>query len=186
MGICAHRQTQQRRGILECPAPVGEVIRSSWVAGPPRSDVDIELIQTRIASVVHGLEQLVVLHQIPVFRKTIAAVGSRTGSRRCPTGRGRRFRRAATRRGTPSCRIPRSPGRAPTDAAADWPPGERRPPSWRIPRALRRRSARFRPGSARNPRTGIEHAQGDIGARSDVFEESQHAFAAVHFHHRRL
>jgi hypothetical protein len=40
MGIRTHRQTQQRRGVLERATPVGEIIRSPRVAGPPGSEVD--------------------------------------------------------------------------------------------------------------------------------------------------
>jgi hypothetical protein len=35
-------------------------------------------------------------------------------------------------------------------------------------------------------RRRIEHAQSNIRALTDVFEEPQHAFAAVRLHHRRL
>src|SRR5271169_6324792 len=35
-------------------------------------------------------------------------------------------------------------------------------------------------------RRRIEHAQSNIRALTDVFEEPQHAFAAVSLHHRRL
>src|ERR1700756_3227665 len=52
MRVGADRQAEYRCGVLERTAPVGEVIGTPRVAGPPRPDVQVELVHPGFTPII--------------------------------------------------------------------------------------------------------------------------------------
>src|SRR4051812_42808573 len=69
MRIITYRQTEHGGGVFERSTPMREVVGSSRITGEPPAEVEVELVQPRLAPVVHRLQQLVGQHQVPVLRE---------------------------------------------------------------------------------------------------------------------
>src|SRR5690606_31402607 len=63
MRMVTDGQTEHGGGVLERPAPVGEVVRTPRITGEPRTQIEFQLIHPGLLGMVHRLDQPAVENQ---------------------------------------------------------------------------------------------------------------------------